>query len=37
MHVNMAGRKQDEHHLCQTKPSFSDDQSLRESQNIIKI
>ena len=35
MRVNLAGKKQGEHNSCQTKPSFSDDQSLGESQNII--
>ena len=35
MRVSLAGKKQGEHHLCQAKPSFSGDQSLGESQNII--
>ena len=33
--VNLAGKKQDEHKSCQIKASFSDDESLGESQNII--
>ena len=32
MQVNLAGKKQGEHNSCQTKPSFTDDES--ESQNI---
>ena len=35
MRVNMVDKKQGEHNSCQTKPNFSDDQSLGESQNII--
>ena len=35
MRVNLAGKKQGEHNSCQTKPSFSDDQSLGESQNVV--
>ena len=35
MRVNLAGKKQGEHNSCQTKPSFSDDEGLGESQNII--
>ena len=35
MHVNLAGKKQGKYHLREAKPSFSEDQSLGESQNII--
>ena len=35
MRVNLAGKKQGEHNSYQTKPSFSDDQSFGDSQNII--
>ena len=35
MQANLAGKKQDEHHSCQAKPSFCDELSLGESQNII--
>ena len=35
MRVNLTGKNQGEHNSCQTKPSFSDDQSFGESQNII--
>ena len=28
MHVNLAGKNQGKHNLCQTKPSFSDNQKF---------
>ena len=37
MRVNLAGKKQGEHNLCQTKPSFSDDESLGESQYYLGL
>ena len=35
MHVNLACKKPGKYNLCQIEPSFSDDESLGKSQNII--
>ena len=37
MCVYLAGKKQGEHNSCQTKPSFSDDESLGESQCYLGL
>ena len=37
MRVNLSGKKQGEHNSCQTKPSFSDEESLGESQYYLGL